>query len=316
MTVDSMVRKLLDQGLLTERLREGLASGQLGSSEVWEALTPELRRQAMNESSAPFGRYAKGLVVAEGAAALPWVNFQRAIELGLWPSSRLLGIHVNSGEGGASNLASMDQGVVTATLVAMNQARAHGRGEPQLWQAHGTSTELNNIAEVMSLYQAFRYSGLSRPVSVSAVKGLVGHTMGAASAIDMVMGVQSLLDGEAPGLFNFRIEDRDPRYLERVPEVLKQFNFSQDPIRGGIETLLITSEGFMSADAAAVLGHFPQDPQAAQEMLRDYGVPEHQRAEWRSRAEEHRARAEEWDENLRRRRWTYRDLVEAARFRP
>src|SRR5262249_52344450 len=117
MTVDSMVRKLLDQGLLPEPLREGLASSQMASSEVWDALSPELRRQAMNESSAPFGRYAKGLVVAEGAAALPWVNFQRAIELGLWPSSRLLGIHVNAGEGGASNLASMDQGVVTATLV-------------------------------------------------------------------------------------------------------------------------------------------------------------------------------------------------------
>ncbi|MDL1873503.1 hypothetical protein FBR05_15085, partial [Deltaproteobacteria bacterium PRO3] len=313
MTVDSMVKKLVEQGRLGP---EVLQLKQPEREALWETLPQDLRRRAMSESSAPFTRFARGLVVAEAAGGLPWMNFQRAIELGYWPSSRLLGIHVNSGEGGAPNLAAMDQGIVTATMVALEQARAHGGAVPQVVQTHGTSTELNNIAEIQSLYQAFRYAGLDHPMAVSAIKGLVGHSMGAASAVDMVMGVQSLLDGEAPGLFNFRAEDLDPRYAERIPGVLRQLRFNSEPIRGNLENILITSEGFLSSDAAAVLGRFPQDAEGAVEMLRDYGVPEHQRAEWLARARENRARAEELDEGVRRGRYSLRDLLEAMRFRP
>ena len=313
MTVDSMVKKLVEQGRLGP---EVLQLKQAEREALWETLPQDVRRRAMSESSAPFTRFARGLVVAEAAGGMPWMNFQRAIELGYWPSSRLLGIHVNSGEGGAPNLAAMDQGIVTATLVALAQARAHGGAVPQVVQTHGTSTELNNIAEIQSLYQAFRYAGLNHPMAVSAIKGLVGHSMGAASAVDMVMGVQSLLDGEAPGLFNFRTEDLDPRYAQKVPGVLEQLRFSPEPIRGNLENILVTSEGFLSSDAAAVLGRFPQDAEGAVEMLRDYGVPEHQRAEWLARARENRARAEELDEGLRRGRYSLRDLLEAMRFRP
>lgn len=313
MTVDSMVRKLAEQGQLGP---EVLRMKQPEREALWETLPQDLRRRAMSESSAPFTRFARGLVGAEASAGMPWMNFQRAIELGFWPSSRLLGIHVNSGEGGAPNLAAMDQGIVTATMVALEQARAHDGAVPQVVQTHGTSTELNNIAEIQSLYQAFRYSGLNHPMAVSAIKGLVGHSMGAASAVDMVMGVQSLLDGEAPGLFNSRTEDLDPRYAEKVPGALEQLRFSSEPNRGNLENVLITSEGFLSSDAAAVLGRFPQDAEGAVEMLRDYGVPEHQRAEWLARARENRARAEEHEEGLRRGRYSLRDLLEAMRFRP
>ncbi|HKX11574.1 MAG TPA: hypothetical protein VJP40_00370, partial [bacterium] len=312
MTADAMVRKLIDQGHIPASVRDlpEAARVQYFYNDVPEAL----RRRAMNESSAPFTRHARGLVVAEGAAGIPWMNFQRAIEAGVWPSARLLGIHVNAGEGGAANLASMDQGVVTATKVALAQAEAHGE-RPQLWQAHGTSTELNNIAEVMSVYQALRSSGLSDSMAVSAIKGLVGHTMGAASAIDLVMGVQSLVDGEAPGLFNFRPADLDPRYAARAPEALNQFRFNPEPSRNNFNSLLITSEGFLSADAAAVLGRFPQDVTEAKELLRDYGVSEPQRNEWAARATDSRARAEEMEESLRR-SGDYIGSMEALRYRP
>jgi len=313
MTVDNMVKKLVEQGRLGS---EVLQMKESEREALWDGLSVEVRRRAMSESSAPFTRHSRGLVVAEASAGMPWMNFQRALDLGLWPSSRLLGIHVNSGEGGASNLAAMDQGVVTATMVALRQARAHGDAVPQVLQAHGTSTELNNIAEIQSVYQAFRYEGLSHPMAVNAIKGLVGHTMGAASAVDMVMGVQTLLDGEAPGLFNFRTEDLDPRYAQRIPEILQQLRFSADPLRGGIENVLITSEGFLSSDGAAVLGHFPQDGAGALEMLKDYGVPEHQRAEWLARAQENRSRASELEEGLRRGNYSQRDIVDALRFRP
>ena len=312
MTVDAMVLKLAAQGRIPAEVAE---LPEAGRDAYWREQIPEaLRRQAMSESSAPFTRFSKGLVVSEGAAALPWMNFQRAIELGVWPSSRLLGIHVNTGEGGAPNLAAMDQGVVNAVMVALGQARAHGM-TPQVWQAHGTSTDLNNTAEVMSVYAALRAAGVDQPMAVSAIKGLVGHTMGAASAIDLVMGVHSLLEGRAPGLFNFRTEDIEPKFATKVPAgALDQLRFSAEQARD-FDSILITSEGFLAADAAAVLGRFPQDAGEARELLRDYGVPAHQRAEWSARAIENRARAEEMEESLRRSD-DYIGSMDALRYRP
>jgi hypothetical protein len=196
-------------------------------------------------------------------------------------------------------------------MVALQQARGHGV-IPQLLQTHGTSTELNNYAEIKSLYYALRQSGVNHPLAVGALKGLVGHTMGAAAAVDMVMGVQSLLDGEAPGLFNFKTADLDPRYAERIPEVLEQFTFSPEKVRGDFDGILVTSEGFLSADAAGVLGRFPQDIEGAAEMLRDYNFPPHVIAEWKAKAADTRARAQEVTDSLRKGERTHLDV--AAEF--
>jgi 3-oxoacyl-(acyl-carrier-protein) synthase len=245
------------------------------------------------------------------------VNFRVAIEKGLWPSSRLLGIHVNAGEGGTSNLASMDQGVVTATLVALRMAAAHG-ATPHVVQAHGTSTELNNAAEIASLARAFRYAGHTHPYTVSAIKGLLGHSMGAASAVDLVIAVESLLEQRAPGLFNFHEGDLDPRFVSGPSDLVEaacHFRFAAEPIEGPIDSILITSEGFLSADAAAVLGRFPQDASEAAEMLGRYGFGTREIAEWKARAPDSRARAEELETRLRG-GMMRREVVETMGFRP
>ncbi|HEY6548870.1 MAG TPA: hypothetical protein VI589_13235 [Vicinamibacteria bacterium] len=312
-TMADMLRTLRDRGLLSKAAPDDERSAE----EIWESLPEGLRRRAMNASSAPFTRYAHGLVVAEAAAAIPWVNFRVAVAKGLWPSSRLLGIHVNAGEGGTSNLASMDQGVVTATIVALRMAAAHGV-TPHVVQAHGTSTELNNTAEIASLARAFRYAGHSHRYAVSAIKGLLGHSMGAASAVDLVIAVESLLEQRAPGLFNFHEGDLDPRFLSGPPDLVeaaRHFHFAAEPIEGPIDSILITSEGFLSADAAAVLGRFPQELEEATDLLERYGFTAPEIAEWRARAPESRARGVELETRLRS-GLTRRDVVLEMGFRP
>ncbi len=298
-TITGMLSRLRQEGRLPEDIAAEYDAGESNLASLWPRLPESLRREAMNESSAPFTRWAQGLVVGEAAAAIPWMNFDSAIRMGLWPSSRLLGIGINAGEGGAANLAGMDQGVVTAIRVALNMANAHGQ-RPGLVQAHGTSTALNNIAELQSLYRALRYQGYSHPVVLNAIKGLVGHPMGAASAVDMVMGVQTLLEGRAPGLFNYRDADLDPRYAERIPEAMRQFRFPSEPVQNFGDSLMILSEGFLSSDAAAVLGTFPQDIAGAVELLRDYGFDAETIAAWKDRAPEHRGRMERLEDGMRR----------------
>jgi 3-oxoacyl-(acyl-carrier-protein) synthase len=198
----------------------------------------------------------------------------------------------------------------------MQQAKAHGDAKPDIIQTHGTSTKLNNIAEIMSIYQAFRSMDMDHHMSINAIKGLIGHSMGAASAVDLGMGVQTLLEKVAPGLFNFRFENIDLRYEKQIPDALRQFNFSPKPVRGKIDNILFTSEGFLSSDGAAILGHFPQEIEAAGDMLKDYGFPEHERADWKAKAPANRARGEELEGDLRKGKITHLELVDQLRFRP
>lgn len=315
-TLSGMMSRLREQGRLPEDLAAAYDEADaLERGRMWHQVPEPLRIQAMNESSAPFTRWAQGLVVGEAAAAMPWMNFDSAIRMGLWPSSRLLGIGVNSGEGGGANLASMDQGIVTAIRVALNMTDAHGT-RPGLVQAHGTSTALNNIAELKSLIRALDYQGISHPIFLNGLKGLVGHPMGAASAVDMVMGVQTLLEGRAPGLFNFRTEDMDPRYAEQLPEALERLRFPTSPVENFGDSLLILSEGFLSSDAAAVLGAFPRDVAGAAEMLRDYGFDQETIAAWKDRAPAHREASEQLGERLRRGDMNLADIALHYGFNP
>jgi hypothetical protein len=133
-----------------------------------------------------------------------------------------------------------------------------------------------------------------------------------------VIAVESLLEQTAPGLFNFHEGDLDPRFVSGPSDLVEaagHFQFNGEPVPGPIDSILITSEGFLSADAAAVLGRFPQDLGEAAEMLGRYGWSAPEIAEWRARAPESRARAEELEGRLRG-GMSRREIVLTMGFRP
>ena len=63
-----------------------------------------------------------------------------------------------------------------------------------------------------------------------------------------------------------------------------------------------------------MLGRFPQSVEEASELLRDYNFPPHVIAEWRARAPENRARAEELVDAHRRGTLTHRDIAATLGF--
>jgi 3-oxoacyl-[acyl-carrier-protein] synthase II len=80
--------------------------------------------------------------------------------------------------------------------------------------AHGTSTPLGDLAETRAIREVF--GGHADALAVSSTKSMMGHTFGAAGAIEAIMCVLALRDGVLPPTINYR--EPDPECdLDYVP---------------------------------------------------------------------------------------------------
>jgi 3-oxoacyl-(acyl-carrier-protein) synthase len=93
-------------------------------------------------------------------------------------------------------------GVRRALLAALDQAGV-GPGEVDHVNAHGTATPLNDAAEAKVLRAV-----LGQRPAVTSTKGVVGHTLGAAGAIEAAFSVLALQTSTVPPTAN--LDKQDP----------------------------------------------------------------------------------------------------------
>ena len=112
--------------------------------------------------------------------------------------------------------------------------------------AHGTGTPLNDAAEVKAYERAF--AGRTRPLPVSSTKSYIGHTLGAAGAIEAVITLLALRTGT---LFpTLRLEH--PIETERVTLL------RSSPRRSPMEVAMSVSAGFGGSNATLVFQRSPE----------------------------------------------------------
>ncbi len=164
-------------------------------------------------ASRPFDATRAGFVMAEGSGALLLEDWEHAERRGADIYAEVLGY-------GASNDGHhMAQPEPEATGVAnmMSSALARAGIEPArvgYINAHGTSTPLGDAAETRAIKQVF--GAHAYELAVSSTKSMMGHTFGAAGAIEAIMCVLALRDGVLPPTINYR--EPDPECdLDYVP---------------------------------------------------------------------------------------------------
>jgi len=143
--------------------------------------------------SEPFAATRDGFVIAEGAAVLILEAWEVAEARGATILAEVLGgastadaHHITApAPGGRGAISCMEQALASAGLQAGDVAHVN---------AHGTSTPLNDAAEAEALAKLF---GLPGP-PVTSVKGVTGHSLGAAGAIEAVAVVESMRRGLIP----------------------------------------------------------------------------------------------------------------------
>jgi 3-oxoacyl-[acyl-carrier-protein] synthase II len=169
-------------------------------------------------ASRPFDATRAGFVMSEGAGALLLEDWESAERRGADIHAEVLGY-------GASNDAHhMAQPEPEALGVAamMRGSLERAGVEPErvgYINAHGTSTPLGDAAETRAIKEVFGDHAFE--LAVSSTKSMMGHTFGAAGAIEAIMCVLALRDGVLPPTINYR--EPDPECdLDYVPNEARQ----------------------------------------------------------------------------------------------
>jgi len=169
-------------------------------------------------ASRPFDATRAGFVMAEGAGALLLERLEDAERRGADIYAEVLGY-------GASNDAHhMAQPEPEATGVAamMRGALERSGVDPSrvgYINAHGTSTPQGDAAETRAIKQVF--GDHAYDLAVSSTKSMMGHTFGAAGAIEAILSALALHDGVLPPTINYR--EPDPECdLDYVPNEARE----------------------------------------------------------------------------------------------
>ena len=155
------------------------------------------RNEQPEAASRPFDRDRDGFVMGEGAAFLVLEAPEHAAARRARVRARLLGYGCNSDAHHLVEPHADGHGAAACMRLALADARTD---EPVAHiNAHGTSTPLNDAAESMAIASAF--DGQAPPVT--SIKGVVGHLIGAAGALEAVASVLTLENGLIPPTANF-----------------------------------------------------------------------------------------------------------------
>ncbi|WP_163854434.1 beta-ketoacyl-[acyl-carrier-protein] synthase family protein [Paenibacillus elgii] len=192
-----------------EELRLGRADIMIASgvdSLSWVAFTGFASLRAMSpDVCRPFDRKRQGLILGEGAGVLVLETREHAEKRRAQVKATLLGYGLCCD---AHHITQPDPSAKGAVR-AMRQALAMSGltpGDISHVSAHGTGTIANDQMETKAIGEVFAGSG--RTVTVNSIKGHIGHTLGAASAIEAVMAVKAIETGLFPPTLH--TEDIDP----------------------------------------------------------------------------------------------------------
>jgi 3-oxoacyl-[acyl-carrier-protein] synthase II/beta-ketoacyl ACP synthase len=151
----------------------------------------------------PFDRHRDGMVLGEGGAMLLIETEEHAKARGATILARLMGASTNSDAYAAVEPDPTGEIAGAAIAHAIDLAGLQPSDIDHV-NAHATGTTFGDLAEARAIRHAF---GEHRP-AVYAPKAALGHSLGAAGAVEAVLTVQALRDGVVPATRN--VKDLDP----------------------------------------------------------------------------------------------------------
>jgi len=192
------------------------------------------------QASKPFSKDRDGFVIGEGAGVLILESKTHAKARNAHIYAGLAG-HALTSEG-YNIMAPMKDGEGMAQTIELAIKNAGIQKEDVGYiNAHGTATELNDRYETMAIKKVFGdFAGL---VPISSSKSMLGHTIGAAGAIEAIITALSLQHGILTPTINYHEPDPDLD-LDYVPNVARPKE---------IQVALSNSFGFGGHNATLVL---------------------------------------------------------------
>lgn len=154
-----------------------------------------------NRASIPFDKERSGFVMAEGGVTLILEDLEHAKARGAKIYAEVIGYGSTCD---AHHITAPDY---TGGARAMREALNTSGLKPEqidYINAHGTSTELNDLNETLAIKEVF---GEDTKIMVSSTKSMTGHMLGGAGAIEALICTLALRDQVVPPTLNYQVPD-------------------------------------------------------------------------------------------------------------
>ena len=161
------------------------------------------RNDDPQHASRPFDKDRDGFVIAEGAGALIFEEYEHAVARGAKIYCEVAGCGMSAdayhmtaphpeGKGAINSMRLEDAGLTVADVDYLN--------------AHGTSTPLGDIAEIVAVQSLF--GEYAYKMNISSTKSMTGHLLGATAAIEALACIFAITKGIVPPTIN--VDELDP----------------------------------------------------------------------------------------------------------
>ncbi|GMO13267.1 MAG: beta-ketoacyl-ACP synthase II [Treponemataceae bacterium] len=165
---------------------------------VLQALSTSFN-EAPEKASRPFDKKRDGFVMGEGAGLLILEEYEHAKKRGAKIYCELAGYGGTSDAYHITSPRPDGSGGKDAMLLALKDAGIKPQ-DLQYYNAHGTSTQINDKSETQMLKDALGEH--AKKIKISSTKSMTGHCLGAAGAVEAIITIKAMQDGFFPATIN------------------------------------------------------------------------------------------------------------------
>lgn len=238
-------------------IREGLADAMItGGSEAvitplgiggfcsMRALTTTHNNEP-EKASRPFDLKRDGFVMGEGAGILVIEEMNYALERGANIYAEIVGYGMSADAYHISAPEPEGEGAISCMANALNYAGLKPEDVDYI-NAHGTSTELNDLSETKAIKKVF--SDHAYKLAISSTKSMTGHLLGGTGGVEAIYTALTIKYGIIPPTINY--ETPDPECdLDYVPNKAR---------KARVSVALSNSFGFGGTNGSLILKAFEQ----------------------------------------------------------
>jgi 3-oxoacyl-[acyl-carrier-protein] synthase II len=204
------------------------------------------RNDEPQRASRPFDKHRDGFVIGEGCGVLVLESLEHARSRGVEPLAEMVGYGATADASHITLPAPGGAGAVRAIRRALEKAHL-SVDDVTMVNAHATSTPEGDPREIEAMRTLF--GERVGQVSITANKSMIGHTLGAAGAIEAIATIMSIRTGIVPPTINLDEPDEAAAGLDLTPGQAR---------RRDIEIAVSNSFGFGGQNSALVFRRWQQ----------------------------------------------------------
>ncbi|MCH8215642.1 MAG: beta-ketoacyl-ACP synthase II [Planctomycetes bacterium] len=191
------------------------AVSHIGLASFCAARSLSRKNDTPQQASRPFDRDRDGFVLAEGAGILVIEEYEHAKQRSAHIYAEILGYGATDDGYHITAPLGNGEGAAKAMEFALADAQMPGSKVDYL-NAHGTGTELNDLAETAAIKLVFGEDAYA--LSISSTKSCLGHMLGATAAVEAIVCIQAINKSLIPPTINLdNPDERCDSKLDFVP---------------------------------------------------------------------------------------------------